>query len=515
LVGFVLKLHLSKKKEETKLPEEDIEFYGLNESKTGFHSPIDTVVMKFAVLHKDDETALPLYQSSRQIEKRENNIYKETDTVENYKREAYLQSKIYQHTASKGEPVCPALIDLSCISDLDAIRTLLDLILTKCKDDESKRIVQYLKAILVRSDLTENMYMDDVQLGIITMESAAEYKTVADVLADLWKKSRGDEAAHLRKKVEIYEQMLAQVLRLYNETHLIHTDFHVRNCLLKLNEPASNDMPYQVYMIDFGKMIGVDNLSQQELKAAQDYAKYKFKRDDLFVSNKKPNELKIAPNLLVKHDNFDRNLCENMLLLICAFEYVAEQTRIRNIYETLDPESTSLDKIAKILNDYYKMQGVYIQRFDHYNILNPNDPNTTYNRTLQDIQGKNYRPPITTDNTGSPTRLIQVRKAAMPVENERKRKQTSSPKQSLLQSDSTEGSSGSSPSFFKLNRLRFLDSGSGSGSGSDMNTSFPNAVNSFSPVNYRVYGGQTRKRKRQNLLRTKNRVKMSTRKIWR
>jgi hypothetical protein len=514
LVGFVLKLHLSKEKEETKLPEEDIEFYGLNESKTGFHSPIDTVVMKFAVLHKDDQTELPRYQSSHQIENRENDIYKETDTVENYKREAYLQSKIYQHTASKGEPVCPALIDLSCISEPDAIRTLLDLILAKCKDDESKHIVQYLKSVLVRSKLTEKKYyMDDVQLGIITMESAAEYKTVADVLTDLWKKSRGDNAAHLRKKVEIYEQMLAQVLRLYNETHLIHNDFHVRNCLLKLNEHASNGASYQVYMIDFGKMIGVDNLSKQELKAAQDYAKSKFKRDDLFVSNKKPNELKIAPNLLVKHDNFDRNLCENMLLLICAFENVAEQTRIRNIYETLDPASTSLDKIAKILNDYYKMQGVYIQRFDHYNILNPNDPNTTYNRTLQDIQGKNYRPPITTDNTGSPTRFIEVRKAAMSVENERKRKQTSSPKQSLLQSDSTEGSSGSSPSFFKLNRLRFLDSDSGSGS--DMNTSFPNAVNSFSPVNYRAYGGQTRKRKRQNMLRTKNRVKMSTRKIWR
>jgi serine/threonine-protein kinase RIO1 len=425
--GFILHLRLSKQEGEANVPDADIEFYGLNESKTAFDSPIDAVVIKLAVLHDRDirtgkEKELSPYHSFSGLQK---SVHKLADTIENYKKEALMQSKIYQLTASKGEPVCPSLIDFSHISDRLAIETFLDIVLKKCVDDESKHIIQYLKNAFVYSKQTERMYMDDVQLGIITMESASDYITAYNALWD-WD-------LYGESYFAFCEQILTQVLRLYNETHLVHVDFHMFNCLVKKNEDGS----CRVYMIDFGRMVDADNLNQIQMFLAHKYAVSKFHRHHFFDidKNTEPPELFVVPTIRKKEDHFDRKLCENLLFFIISLDYmnfneklnITDMSYLHNIYyKALDP-ATSLDKIATALNNYYNTQGVSIQRFDNYNILKPGE---NYDRTIQDIQGDDM-PQETGTNTAalpvSPSRFLQQRKEAIPVSEERYKKRSKKP----------------------------------------------------------------------------------------
>ena len=480
----------------TSLPDADIEFYGLNESKTAFNSPIDTVVIKFAVLHNKKVAALFPYKPASYGSK---DIYKETDTIDNYKKEALTQSKIYQLTASKGEPVCPSLIDFSHISDRLAIETFLDIVLKKCVDDESKHIIQYLKHVFIYSEQTERMYMDDVQLGIITMESASDYITAYDALWnwDLYGKSA----------IVFREQILTQVLRLYNETHLVHADFHMRNCLVKKNEDGS----CRVYMIDFGRMVDADNLNQEQILIAQQYAVSKFHRTRFFVSQKKdkrrffgakpkPADLFICPNILERRDHYGQKLCENLLFFICSLEYMhfyykykhKETSHLHNIYyKMLDP-ATSLNKIAIALNNYYDTQGVYIQRYDNYNILKPGE---NYDRTLEDIQGDVMVKEKGANSTASPPRILQKRKEAIPAAEERIKKL----RNKVINDSDTE----SMPNNFHFDNLGFVDSDSEPTGTEHVNYSFPNVTTSFRYVK----GGRLRKSRKVTKRRRTNRRK--------
>lgn len=480
--GFILKLSISKQEGETSLPDADIEFYGLNESKTAFDSPIDAVVIKFAVLHDKKETELFPYKPASGLS---TDIHKETDTIDNYKKEALTQSKIYQLTASKGEPVCPSLIDFSHISDRVAIGTFLDIVVKKCVDDESKHIIHYLKDVFIYSKQTRNMYMDDVQLGIITMESATEYRTAYD----LYDEFKFESQAY----IECCEQILTQVLRLYNETRLVHADFHRHNCLVKTNEDGS----YRVYMIDFGRMVDADNLNQNQMKLVDTYATSKFERGDFFVETKKSGERVVQPTLLEKKDHFDQKLCETLLFFIISLEYMYfaydrnswDTSHLHNrYYIQLDP-ATSLDKIATALNNYYNTQGVSIQRFDNYNVLKPGE---NYDRTIQDIQGEDIAQEAL---AASPKRILQQRKEAIPVVEQRFKK----PRNKVINDSDTESMSNN----FHFNNLGFVDSDSGPTDTEHVNYSFPNVATSFRDVK----GGRLRKSRKVTKRRRTNRRK--------
>jgi hypothetical protein len=413
LVGFVFKCSLLKKEGETILPDEDVEFYGLNESKTAFDAPIDAIVIKLAILDRYQNKPLFPYQPASDLEKA---IYKESDTVVDYKKEALVQSKIYQTTANKGEPICPALIDFSQISEKEAIQSFFNIMSDKCDDEEARNIITYLKNILIYSESSEYMYMDDVELGILSMESAVVYRNSREVISD---------TGFTGKKYTLcLESILTPVLRLYNETHLLHADFHFGNCLMKENEDGS----YRVYMIDFGRMVDVDNLTQGHLELAHKYALSKFHRANLFrrKSEQQPTSADwvVSPEFLEKREHFEKDLCRNLLFLLMSLEYMSfsynyemeDKSNLFSLYyKKLDPE-TSLDRIAAALNDYYSTKGIYIQRFDDYNIL---QPGTNDYRTLRDIQGEDSVP---VDPNASPPRIIEKRKTAVEIQEERRRR---------------------------------------------------------------------------------------------
>jgi len=512
LVGFVFKCSLLKKEGETILPHEDVEFYGLNESKTAFDAPIDAIVIKLAVLDRYQNKPLFPYQPASDLEKA---IYKESDTVVDYKKEALVQSKIYQTTANKGEPICPALIDFSQISEKEAIQSFFNIMSDKCYDKEARNIITYLKNILIYSESSEYMYMDDVELGILSMESALVYRNSREVISD---------TGFTGEKYTLsLESVLTQVLRLYNETHLLHADFHFGNCLMKENEDGS----YRVYMIDFGRMVDVDNLTQGHLELAHKYALSKFHRANLFRRKSEQQSTSsdwvVSPEFLEKREHFEKDLCKNLLFLLMSLEYMSfsynyemeDKSNLFSLYyKKLDPE-TSLDRIAAALNDYYSTKGVYIQRFDDYNILKPD---TNDYRTLRDIQGEDSVP---VDPNASPPRIIEKRKTAVEIQEERRRRKRKPESGSTnfppLRISNAESASLRSDDLGVLNekmrnfnRLGFIDSDSDSKGATTTETnylpySYPTVAESLSQVK----GGRkkTARQKKTDCKRNKSRRK--------
>lgn len=252
----------------------ETEFFGLNDSKSGFTRPIDALVIKMSVLSNYDEFSLP------SLELNGKSIRKQADVEKNFKKEAILQSKIYYKTLSYGEPICPAIVDLFILKSI-AITNFLEAVKHKC-DDNSKTVITW----LIKQTRT-------LSLGVIVMESALSYKTfynekkhlqtflsqdggsiyrsvarsrskekmtpnkletrsrsVEQSVADSHSKKQmtSDELDH--RYTTLVFTLLTSVIRLYNECSIEHLDLYQGNSMVKYND---DDKTYNVYLIDFGR----------------------------------------------------------------------------------------------------------------------------------------------------------------------------------------------------------------------------------------------------------------------
>ena len=135
-----------------------IEFKGYNETKKKFDVPVDTLIIKMAILN-DNDPELDDYMDR----------VKECETLDNFKNEAILQSVIYKETISNGGSICPAIVDFSYFEDKVASKAFLESCLQKCADrNHAKPMLHY---------LLNNTVADGYRLAMITMESALDYKS--------------------------------------------------------------------------------------------------------------------------------------------------------------------------------------------------------------------------------------------------------------------------------------------------------------------------------------------------
>lgn len=314
LKGFVFKLHINN------LQEKDTEFYGLNSSTNVFNVPVDTIILKLAILYEDedDHKQLPDYEEKYN----EKSVYgKEMESHEDFRNEAILQSQIYEKTLSKGQPVCPALIDFA-LFDTTKMR-FLDLLESKCNNDnESKQMILYIKSALNNND--------DCKLGMIAMESAATYKTFNDVY---------DFIEDENTSQKLCEEAVFQIIRLYNECRIVHCDLHGNNIMVKKIEGSDK---YKIFIIDFGRVLKIDEVLFGE--------KYEILRDSLSIDFDYIDTIK--KNGVVK---FDKNYVKTIIQFIISVDYIYnnEESRIQNNYVDEIDRETSYKTIADDLNNYY------------------------------------------------------------------------------------------------------------------------------------------------------------------
>ena len=399
LKGFIFKLHLEHD-DENPLTDDDIEFYGLNETKTGFNAPVEALVIKMAILHNPMETkngkefALDDYTPTVD----EKSYKKETDTYDNFQKEAVTQSEIYEKTVVMGEPICPALVDFSFFEKKDLTYKFLEICLNKSTDDvEATNMLNYIENAINKTD--------DTVLGMITMESAVE----CEMFNDTYNRQEIYE-----DKYELTEALMVAVIRLFNETGIVHCDLHWNNSLVKENEDGS----FKVYLIDFGRIMKLDEIiaNQDEINKLGTIYNQIRRSEQMYrrLDSYKIREFSVQDVL-------------DYIAIIMAIEklhnnkiYGVEHKNLNYLtyYKTLyaNQNYKYFQFIAESLNTYYNLGKIY----GYKRIKNG------VSRTYADLQKvfTHIEEPKRVDERGSPTReaMVQQRNAPVEVINERNRK---------------------------------------------------------------------------------------------
>lgn len=253
LKGFIFVLHVQN------LEPDSVEFYGLNETTNAFDVPVDTLILKMAVLYTGDAEGEINLDMPQYVSIRGETFDKEMDIKSDFYDEAVIQSKIYKQTLSKGQPVCPALVDLSFFSNLESANAFLDAISKKCiadGADNAEHMITYIKSQLNG----ENRI-----LGMISMESATGFETFQDIFPTLVDESEMETTVttfttppSTHKQMLLCQHAIFNIIRLLNECSLIHCDLHDKNILVKTTADGSMKM----FIIDFGRTLRIDDINE-------------------------------------------------------------------------------------------------------------------------------------------------------------------------------------------------------------------------------------------------------------
>lgn len=367
LKGFIFKIHVKNQQ------EQDIEFYGLDETTNVFNKPVDTLVVKMAILYtgesnKDGVLELDNYKGNR----------KEMDKFAVFKNEAIVQSEIYEKTLSKGQPICPALIDFSHFTNLDSSMPFLNMFEEKCiEDDEARSMILYIKSILSK--------VHDCQLGMITMESAVTFETFYDAYDSYGtinpatlEISGSNNIPPATLQIQLCNDVVVQIIRLLNECRIIHCDLHGENVMVK----KTNSSPlHKIFIIDFGRILHIDKLTKREKELAQQYATDFFMTRSFFnLSSSAEPELSTT----IRRDvtKFDKNYVKTLTQFIISVEYMynkiefiaSARSTIRKLYIDNLERLTSYTAITEALNQYYNIDIVCsIEETTKYKTVKPTE----------------------------------------------------------------------------------------------------------------------------------------------
>jgi len=321
--GFIFKAELK--------PGLESDFLELNDSKKEFDKPVTTLIFKIAILMqeenynkiKDKPDQLPVYTDTLRKEHE-----KSVESYDNFIMEAKVQNEVYEKTVSKGQPLCPALIDVSSISELREARSFLDLM--NCTDDsEAKNMKDYLLETLKTSQYK-------TELGIITMSSALDYMSFSSPLVE--------------KSVQLYSSVVYSVIRLLNETQRVHGDLNKGNVMVK----QLPDGRYISLLIDFNSVFLVTSMSEKQKQLSNSLQPFFMDENGSFVINKSM--------ITLNKTQFTEQDVQNFIGFINALdeEY---HTTTRDIKEEQNSlfqanfltEFTSYSDVANMLNEYYSL----------------------------------------------------------------------------------------------------------------------------------------------------------------
>jgi len=455
LKGFVFKLYVEG------LEEKDVEFYGLNEETNVFDVPVNTLIIKMTILYTREGNIIQQLNDYANVLK--SVIQKESETFDNFKNEALIQSMIYEKTLIKGEPLCPALIDFSHFNDREASDAFLNAIMDKCITEESKSMISYLL------NETQNQFY---QLAMITMESALDYEKYSVA------RTKYSDSKNILKS-----QALSKIIRLFNETRITHCDLHGGNLLVKRKE---NGM-FKLVMIDFGMALNVDFLTHIEKETLQGYAEGLFEVYDFFDNN-----ANVSEDLSLNVFSVNETTVEKIIQFVVCVDLMYGKTRLElsersPIYKNY--YVTNFKLVIENLKSYYSSD---ILCDSTYKSITQND---NYDKKLQNFETLCGKIKELEKKTGSPVRSVFIPQAAIEVVRKKR------------------GEQEERPIFLNLS----IES-----EGSDIH-SYPNVVNAFQlsssssipQVNFKkrlqmMSGGKTKKKRR---VKSKNRKSKKNRRF--
>ena len=228
------------------------EFLGLNKTGTQLNSPIHSLVLKIALVSNRNKNAP--HVEPLVVEFGGTPVEKKVELLHHFAEECKKQQNIYLKTLPPaGNPICPAVVDFSYFDRSAAAFDFINLLKRKLKKSNDTKALAML--IYLQSRISE--HIDDVNLGIISMELADPTSNDPFVTLKAMKKSTLSESQSNRSKStssastfqKTCQRSLAQIIIMFVKLKLINTDCHSGNILG--NENLS-------YLIDFGRTVHVD-----------------------------------------------------------------------------------------------------------------------------------------------------------------------------------------------------------------------------------------------------------------
>lgn len=467
--GFLFKIHVKN------LTEQDGEFYGLNETTNTFDTLVDTLVMKLAVLYtgtQQDERVLDLPEYKEQYKNQA--VYeKQMEYFADFENEAIVQSEIYEKTLIKGQPICPALIDFSHFTSLDSSIPFLNILEARCvMDDESTNMIKYIKSVLSS--------VRDCQLGVITMESAVNFDSFYDTFdsysvntPDTMVFSGANNAPPADLQVQLCNDVVVQIIRLLNECRIVHCDMHGYNVLVKKSTDSSS---HKIFIIDFGRILHIDKLTNYEKKVTEQYAKTVFMTRTFFKFSSS-NELEFSPTIATGITKFDKNFVKTIIQFIMSVDFMynktkfdrESQSKIQKTYVNNLNRLASYNVITDRLNKYYSIDiTCSIEEMAKYKSVNALDQ---HNKDVNRFETLCHR---MEDVKGSPSKYKFVARDAPELVRMRKKRQTSSRSDKNSDMSLSSKSSRSTRKSNPLKSIRF-----NSNESSDSMNSFGNVATRF------------------------------------
>ena len=319
--GFIFKAELKSGLES--------EFLELNDSKTLFDKPVTTLVFKIAILIqeenydriKDKAGQLPDY-----IDSSGKHREKSVESYDNFMMEAKIQNEVYEKTVSRGQPLCPALIDVSSISEIREASSFLDLM--NCADDaEAKNMKTYMLTALRGTQYPS-------ELGIITMSSALDYSPFS-LLPD-------------KTSLQLYSSVVYSVIRLLNETQRVHGDLNKGNIMVK----QLSDGRYISLLVDFNSVFLVDSMTEKQKQLSNSLQPFFMDKNGSLVMNQEV--------ITLNKSQFSEQDVQTFITFISAVDkaYHVTTRDMEEEQHSLFEKNflagfTSYDSVANMLNEYY------------------------------------------------------------------------------------------------------------------------------------------------------------------
>jgi len=237
LKGFVFVLNID---------EKNSLFYTLNEEKTNLDKKVNSLIIKFAITNKHVQYIEP----SLRFQGYEHE--KQTDSDEDVINEVSIQQKIYlESIKNTGNPIVPGIADFSFFNTENSF-IILDKLVEHSKNSESKQVLKYLKMRLTEHP-THPKDNEGYKLSMICMENASSYVQIVDAYTGRFT---------LEERRDASMTTIAQMLRLFLQTGIVHCDAHGGNILTARNQlykraGTNESSSMHVKLIDFGRFVNV------------------------------------------------------------------------------------------------------------------------------------------------------------------------------------------------------------------------------------------------------------------
>lgn len=301
LFGFMITMDVSPEK---------AEYYGPSIEGVRMTTPITQYLLKLSIIEASQNRLDPITLNRGRPQN------KSSETILNFYKEAKLQQRLWIDSIIGGtQPICPDVYNISY--DCGGV-----LFGTEHKSSTIKRkgITKYPQV----HDYLSGYHKHGVKIGAIAMEYIPNSRSLHDIVYDAGFDAGFKETALITAG--------AQVLRLFLDYGIIHTDLHGGNVIV--------DESGMSYIIDFGMVFDLNSTIDSRLDAIKDSRK------------KYQDTLSQRPNRLEDTSATIAHTCRQIFLELRIIEMIINR---RFQMETLYTELEEEDLHGKVISKYIEL----------------------------------------------------------------------------------------------------------------------------------------------------------------